>query len=388
MNTRRVPRVLLAGLFVLAAVATQPWTSSAQIGPDVIEEAIARTVHLTTLIRVQGQEGKLKGHFGCSGSFVTPTGVILTADHCVRATENEPDVGIHKGDLYTPEGLVAISVHVPGKIRPVLTMMARHVADDPAFDLALLKVTGLIGRGGQEGLPSDFKVPYLPIGDSERLRHGEAIAVIGFPGVGGDTVTAGQGFVTGFIGDDQNRRLWIKLEAASGPGGSGGPVINARGEQIGVLSGARVDPSQAVRSIRAMPTNRIPAPWSQHLAGNVNAGRAPSPSAPTPSGPGVPSAVVEGHVVDAATGSGIPGATINILKPGASIRAPARTDVLASAVTDATGLFRTKPPVPRGVTYPIVIHAGGYLPATGNLELGPIGPEIASVHAIQMERLR
>jgi hypothetical protein len=90
--------------------------------------------------------------------------------------------------------------------------------------------------------------------------------------------------------------------------------------------------------------------------------------------------------VDAATGAGITGAGVFILRPGASPRTAVKEDILSSAYTDGNGRFQTGPPIPRGATYPVVFMANGYQGVSGNLELAPSGPEAVSVGTVQLQR--
>jgi serine protease Do len=74
---------------------------------------------------------------------------------------------------------------------------------------------------------------------------GDELVAIGFPGLGGETVTLTRGTVSGFLTDEAGRsRGWIKTDAEINPGNSGGMAINDRGELIGVptivVSGEKV----------------------------------------------------------------------------------------------------------------------------------------------------
>lgn len=372
MPHRRLAVVVLLVALMLAA----PLRVFGQVSPDVIEQVIARTVFLALITPVG--EGKFRQFAGCSGAFITPTGYILTASHCVRAKEDNTELRLRKGDLYNPDGLVPVAVNAPGQARPVMMMLAKYVADSVPLDLALIKVERLLGSGGVAPLPSDFRVPFLALGDSEAVRHGEPVAVVGFPGVGGDTVSANLGNVAGFTADDQNRKTWLKLDASgAGPGSSGGPVVNARGEQIGVISHGVVNPQ--ARSVRAMMVTRMPAEWKQTMAGAGTGGT-------TPPRPAEDAAVLQGRVVDAANGAPIRGVGVFILKPGANPRNASRDEVLAASVTDANGVFQTKPPVRRGQTYPIAILADGYQPIFGSIEVPAGSGEVVTVRTVQMQR--
>jgi S1-C subfamily serine protease len=390
--TRR--NALIVVLLTAALIAGNAWVSVAEVSSDVIEQAIPRTVFLVILVRVPGEEGKLRPAGSCSGAFVSATGLILTASHCVRATSDEAKIGIKKGEMFHPDGLMAVALNVPDQARPVLLMLAKTVGDDPKIDMALLKVAAVLGRGGPEPVPPDLRVPYMVIGNSDSVRHGESVAVIGFPGVGGDTVTANKGNVTGFTADDQNRKLDMKLDAGVGPGSSGGPVITERGEQVAVLSSGVVDTQNAARSVRAPLTNRMPSAWAQMIKDALpGAPRSPAPgSQPPASAPNAPTApaegvtVIQGRIVDASTGAGIQGAGVFVLRPGASPDSATKQDVIASGVTDGNGLFQIKPPVRRGATYPIVILASGYSPVAGTLDVPAAASDVISAGTVQLQR--
>lgn len=389
-------RILLAVALAVVMVTAGPGPLRAQVSPDVIDGVIARTVLL--IIVVPAGEGRLRTVGICTGSFITPTGYILTASHCVRARSDKPEVNIKKGDLMNPEGLMPVALNVPGYVSPVPMMMAKFVADSVPLDLAIVKVDRLLGQGGARPLPADFVVPYIKVGNSDALRHGEPIAVVGFPGVGGNSVSVNQGNVSGFLADEQNQKTWLKIDASgAGPGNSGGPVVNARGEQVGAISHGEVDPTQAARSVRAALVNRIPAEWRQTArlepAPGQGAGGAPSPGSGVPApgaggaqpGQTAATAVVQGRVTDAANSAPIAGANVFIFKPGVNPRQATREDVLASGVTDGNGLFQTRPPVQRGATYPIAIVANGYAPIAGTIELPARGGEAVQV-AVQLQR--
>ncbi len=146
---------------VLVLLALAAGVVRAQVSGDVIEQAEQRTV----LLVLPTKEGLQPF---CSGSFVTPSGVILTASHCVRETQ-----GPRKGQIFLPQGRVVVAVNVPGKVNPVSKLWAQFVADVPQDDLALLRVVALLGQEGKP-LPEGFSVPHIRLGDVARIRKGTA----------------------------------------------------------------------------------------------------------------------------------------------------------------------------------------------------------------------
>ena len=74
-------------------------------------------------------------------------------------------------------------------------------------------------------------LPVLTIA-TEPLRAGEAITVLGYPGVGGETLTLTTGRYSGTV--EQNGLDWIKTDTPIAPGNSGGPALNEDRELVGV----------------------------------------------------------------------------------------------------------------------------------------------------------
>src|SRR5205823_9018745 len=100
-------------------------------------------------------------------------------------------------------------------------LAAKVVGRDPKTDLALLKVeaTGL---------------PVVPVGDSNALQVGEPVMAIGNPFGLEQTVTTGIVSATGRVIGSGPYDNFIQTDASINPGNSGGPLINARGEVIGI----------------------------------------------------------------------------------------------------------------------------------------------------------
>ena len=101
--------------------------------------------------------------------------------------------------------------------------VAKIIGTDPQTDVALLKIDD----------PSNL--PVLPLGDSSALEVGEWVIAIGNPFGLSQTVTVGVVSATGrsSVGINEYENF-IQTDAAINPGNSGGPLINARGEAVGI----------------------------------------------------------------------------------------------------------------------------------------------------------
>ena len=150
--------------------------------------------------------------------------------------------GSGSGFLFTPDGYLLSNSHVVragGKRRPDASAQfhasfsdgrhftARWVGDDPHTDLALLQVDGL----------SQGALTPAPLGRSADVRRGEIAIAIGNPLGFDHTVTAGIVSALGRSMRASTGRMIpdvIQTDAALNPGNSGGPLLNSRGEVIGI----------------------------------------------------------------------------------------------------------------------------------------------------------
>jgi serine protease Do len=140
-----------------------------------------------------------------------------------------PRKGAGTGFLIDDKGLILTNHHViDGADRIVVrltdgrTLRAQRVGSDPDTDIALIKVESL------------QPLPYAELGNSDSLRVGEWVCAIGNPLAYEHTVTVG---VVSFVGRklfDQSLDNYIQTDAAINFGNSGGPLINAHGEVIGI----------------------------------------------------------------------------------------------------------------------------------------------------------
>ena len=144
------------------------------------------------------------------------------------AEEEEQPRGVGSGFILTPDGFVMTNAHVVEGADEVLVTLpdkrefkAKIIGADKRTDVAVVKIEAT-------GLPA------VKVGDVSRLKVGEWVMAIGSPFGLENTVTAG--IVSAKQRDTGDYLPFIQTDVAINPGNSGGPLINMRGEVVGINS--------------------------------------------------------------------------------------------------------------------------------------------------------
>lgn len=173
-------------------IIPQEHDTAEQTAQQIARNALNSTVYLA----IQKVGGRISEG---SGFFVYP-GYVATNHHVAESATKAYIKLVGKDTTYIAESIAAI---------------------DEEHDLALLKVTGI-------------STPVLPLANSDTVQIGETIYAIGNP----------RGFLEGTVSDgiissirEEGNKKWLQMTAPISPGSSGGPVLNTRGEVIGISVG-------------------------------------------------------------------------------------------------------------------------------------------------------
>ncbi|HEV2358531.1 MAG TPA: trypsin-like peptidase domain-containing protein [bacterium] len=242
--------VPVVALVVAPIVSAAPAPAPPQPGPSMPElyRRASPAVVFITQVDASGKATSL-----ASGFVVSPNGVVVTNHHVIN-----PDQGAVHIRVKVPRGDVYTDVRV---------IYAEERRD---FAVLAIKAAGL---------------PALPIGDSDKVEVGDRVMAIGNPQ--GLELTLTDGIVESVRLDPQRGYRFIQHQAPISPGSSGGPLLNMKGEVIGINAfGFR----NAQNLNGAIPINYVkpyfsdPATVTWEEWGHVT-GAAPPAAPPSPTGP-------------------------------------------------------------------------------------------------------
>jgi len=197
-----------------------------QVGPSVVN---IRTLEKVTPRGPQGGPGdeEMREFFRRFGLPMPNMPRQAPPSNRSAPDEDQPK-GVGSGFIISADGLIMTNAHVVDGADEVLVTLtdkrefkARIIGADKRSDVALVKIEAV-------GLPA------IKVGDLNRLRVGEWVMAIGSPFGLENTVTAG--IVSAKQRDTGDFLPFIQTDVAINPGNSGGPLINMRGEVVGINS--------------------------------------------------------------------------------------------------------------------------------------------------------
>lgn len=195
-----------------------PDTGEAKLGPVPFQAVVQ-------LIMLYEDQGELRPVWVGSGTVISSDGLIVTNAHV--ALPDTDQVASFLQIAFTRE-----------QDRPAIPrFLAEVLQADLELDIAVIRPsTDLDGNPIDR---SSLSLPYVNLGDSDMLQLGDPLTILGYPGIGGDTITLTRGDVGGFTHDDRyGDRAFIKTSAAVAGGNSGGLAADSLGNLVAIPSRA------------------------------------------------------------------------------------------------------------------------------------------------------
>jgi hypothetical protein len=187
--------LLLSTVVCIAQVAAVPGRASAKPLAELTTAQIAKLVSpAVVVITGKTDSGDVLG----SGFIISSDGKIVTNLHVIRDMTTA-SVQLANGDIFDLVSVLAV---------------------DERRDLAIIRVAG-------------FNLPALEMGDSDAVTIGEPVVIVGSPRGLEGTVTAG---ILSSVRESGEGFRILQTDAAVNPGNSGGPLVNNKGQAVGVVS--------------------------------------------------------------------------------------------------------------------------------------------------------
>jgi S1-C subfamily serine protease len=204
---------------VIGAEPTQVVQATATEVEVAAEEIPYQSVVKITALYMEN--GRLEEGWNGSGSIISSDGLILTNAHVVLP------------DKFFPVDAILVSMTNQPDQLPIDAYYAEVLQADWLLDVAVLRIhEDLNGNVLDRG---QLNLPFVPLGDSSEVNLGDSLLIMGYPGIGGGTITLTRGEVSGFTADESyGDRAFIKTSGTIAGGNSGGLVADQFGRLVAI----------------------------------------------------------------------------------------------------------------------------------------------------------
>lgn len=201
---------------------------------------------LNAAVRVIVPTGPSSANLG-SGSIITAKGHVLTNYHVV-ADDNGKIINQGNGII------IAVPPNEGDNAQPKYRGRVKEF--DSKIDVAVIELQ-MMNDGSP--LPGNLGVTPIPLGSSAGVQIGDSIVIIGFPGLGGSSLTVTRGIHSGIVRFTDSPGSFIKTDTEINHGNSGGTAINTAGELIGIPTAGRFDLEAAGKIGLIRPIDEVKA---------------------------------------------------------------------------------------------------------------------------------
>ncbi len=234
--TAAVGMVVVAGLFasLLSGLGSQTDAATRQADVETVAGPAGPNLNVSasspdapsmselaqTTVRIAGLDDDGQPLCAGSGILVGEEGVILTNAHVVTLDDD------------CPYSAIAVGVTLDTSDPPELRYRGEVLVVDESLDLAVVRIIGVLSS--EDPLEINPHFPTAMLGDSDQVDLGDSLRILGYPVIGGETITQTTGTVAGFVAEAGRTRALIKTDASISAGNSGGMAVNEAGEVIGI----------------------------------------------------------------------------------------------------------------------------------------------------------
>jgi S1-C subfamily serine protease len=216
------PTLIASKPTITSLPANSPAPINDPSGPT--PEPVLRSIPFEAVVQIitfYYEDNRLIPGWTGSGSIISPDGLILTNSHVVLP------------DRYFPVDALAVAFTVAEDRPPEIRYYAEVLQASEPLDIAVIQITTDLNNTPVD--LASLNLPYVPLGNADDLRLGDQITVLGYPGIGGETITLTRGEVSGFTSESgSGDRAFIKTSATIAGGNSGGLAADAAGYLIGI----------------------------------------------------------------------------------------------------------------------------------------------------------